>query len=652
MPVTPLKIFKSGVYLLGPRSVSSKRSRSFACLQTPPSNNYSKHPAAKRLGLHTLLAAAVSVFCTTVGGSFNPQSVRLATPFVSESNSVTSSSAQFSRATAIHVTIASKKTFHSTVVSPANRSIATVPLVSLSLYPLHSTSASNLATVVATTDVVLPETNSTTTTATPKSRGLIIFAVTMFVVGATLAASETAITTLWPWKVRELAEKEGPTSPFAVLDKDLTRFLTTILVTTTASTVFSTAIATDLAGEVLSPAGVAYFTVGITVFFLFFGEILPKALAVHSPAKVARVMVPVISTLSLIVFPVGQLLAACSGFILRILKVPRESDATVSEEELRLIVAGADRSGSIEKYEREIIQNVLDLEQKDVREVMCPRVDIVALEASDTLDRFMELERESRYSRMPVYEETIDNIIGVVYAKSLLRYLTLDPTLLETTQVMEIMDSAFFVMESMSAWAVLEQMRKRRLHIAVVVDEYGGTAGIVTLEDILEEVVGDIMDEDDDDEAAAVEIEKKDNGGWIIQGSAELDKVLEQLEIELSHDDDMDYETVSGFLCDRMGGIPNVGDQVVLGSWRFDVREADERRIISVHAARLTDDEIALLNAEKEGEQSDDASPLKKLIGSINGNGVVEEGENQQDNGGLQEKSRNESELRADKAKE
>lgn len=511
--------------------------------------------------------------------------------------------------------------------SPLN--IAIRPGKNFRLSKNHPTNI-HLATVVQAdpVQIVAPE----SAVLAGKSRGLVMFAVGLFIVGAALAAAETAITTLWPWKVRELAEKEGPSSPFSILNSDLTRFLTTILVTTTASTVFSTAIATDLAGQVLRPAVMAYFTAGMTIFFLFFGEILPKALAVHSPAKVARVMVPFIGMLSKIVFPVGQLLAWVSQFLLKMFKIPGERDGDVSEEELRLIVAGADRSGSIEKYEREIIQNVLDLEQKDVREVMSPRVNIIACSTEDTLSHFMELERNSRYSRMPVYDGNIDNIVGFVYAKSLLRYLTLDSSLLETTLVEEIMDAPFFVMESMSAWSVLEEMRKKRLHLAIVVDEYGGTAGLVTLEDILEEVVGEILDEDDDDEAAAVDMIESSDGRIRIEGSAELDKVLEKLDVKLEEDTDDDYETLSGLLCTVMGGIPQVGDEVVIGKWRFEIREADDRKILNVMATPLTQDELAENNGVQVSEEENtdasngEESPLRKLINLGNGNGAVNGG--------------------------
>lgn len=439
----------------------------------------------------------------------------------------------------------------------------------------------------------------------------------MFVVGAALASAETAITTLWPWKVRELADKEGENSPFARLESDLTRFLTTILVSTTTATVFSTAIATELAADVFGASAVAYVTAAMTVFFLFFGEILPKALAVHAPAKVARLMVPVISTLSIIVYPVGKLLAAVSTQILKLFNLPMENDATVSEEELRLIVAGADRSGSIEKYESQIIHNVLDLEETDVREVMCPRVDMVALSLTNTLAELLALESESHYSRMPVYEHTIDNIVGVAMVKSVLRYLDDDPSVLQTTPVSEIIDPAFFVPESMSVWIVLEEMRKRRLHMAIVVDEYGGTAGLVTLEDILEEVVGEIYDEDDDYEAESQFMEKGPDGRYVVEGQADLDKVGEALSMNLTEDDLHDYGTISGFLCARMGGIPAVGDQLVFNKVRFIVAQADDRRIVSLTAGILSEQELAQL---AEDEEDMDESHSMKSASENSGN--------------------------------
>lgn len=447
----------------------------------------------------------------------------------------------------------------------------------------------------------------------PTSRPLVILGVVLFFAGAALAAAETAITTLWPWKVRELADKEGADSPFAVLEKDLTRFLTTILVATTTATVFSTAMVTELASELLGAASVGVVTAGMTVVFLFFGEILPKALAVHSPAKVARVMVPVISAISVILYPLGKILAFLSTCILRLFKVAGESNASVSEEELRLIVAGADRSGSIAKYESQIIQNVLDMEEKAVREVMCPRVDMVAVPSSASLMDLMNVERESHHSRMPVYDGSIDNIIGVVYAKSLLEYLVQQPEELDRLKVLELVDTAFFIPESMTVWTVLEQMRKRRLHLAVVVDEYGGTAGLVTLEDILEEVVGEIYDEDDDVEAERRDLTLLPDGAYAIDGAADLDKVDDALGMALDEEELHDYGTISGLVVARMGEIPPCGAQVIVNSVRLTVIDADDRRIVRLRAQAVSEEELEQLAAaaaaaaerEREREEAD-----------------------------------------------
>lgn len=499
----------------------------------------------------------------------------------------------------------------------SNKSTKNLKLLAFASSRTVSLDRTSTATVIASN-------SSATAEKPPLSNGLIILACALFVVGAALAAAETAITTLWPWKVRELAEKEGPKSPFSLLESDLTRFLTTILVSTTTATIFATAIATEIAGDILGAAAVGYVTVGLTVFFLFFGEILPKALAVHSPAKVSRIMVPVISTLSVIVYPLGKLLAFASTMILRILKLPMENDTTVSEEELRLIVAGADRSGSIEKHESQIIQNVLDLEETNVREVMCPRVDMVSLSVDKTLLQFMELEAQSHYSRMPVYDHTVDNVVGVVMAKSLLKYLKQNPELLETTTVSEIFDPPFFVPESMSVWIALEEMRRRRLHMAIVVDEYGGTAGLVTLEDILEEVVGEIYDEDDDYEAESQSIERRPDGrSFIIDGQTGLDKVDKELALNLSEDDLHDYGTISGFLCARMGGIPQVGEEVVCNGVRFSITNTDDRRIVSMESYIMTQEELDIFAAEEEAKKL--AEEESRALGDLGvlPNGIV-----------------------------
>jgi len=416
----------------------------------------------------------------------------------------------------------------------------------------------------------------------------------LFASGAMLASAETAITTLWPWKVRELANEEPDSKGiFSVLEKDVTRYLTTILMATTLSTIYSTSIATEVAMRVFGSKGVAYVTAGMTVFFLFFGEILPKSLAVHNAEKVARVMLPTISVMSSILYPLGQIMAYLSRLIMRLFKLPYDSETSVTEQELRLIVAGAGKSGSIEEHEQQLINNVLDLETTEVHEVMRPRVEIVALDSEATISDFLAMEQRFRFSRIPVYKESIDQIFGIVYAKSLLKFLVLGDTAAATNRglgdikVAELAEAAFFIPESMPAWRTLEELRRRRLHMAIVVDEYGGTAGLVTLEDILEEVVGEIYDEDDED--APNDFVKDANGVYSLEGQADLELVCAELGMKLEKDELDDYDTLSGFLCHRMEGIPELGDTVTIDSFCFEVKEADDKKIIRVTAELISD---------------------------------------------------------------
>ncbi|KAA8498796.1 putative DUF21 domain-containing protein [Porphyridium purpureum] len=490
----------------------------------------------------------------------------------------------------------------------------------------------------------------------------------LFVCGSALAAAETAITTLYPWKIRELSAEEGPGSIFAALEKDVTRYLTTILIATTVCTILSTSVATEIATAFFGAQGMVYVTFLLTLVFLFFGEILPKSLAVHNSQMVARAVFPIIQALSIVLYPLGRILAMSSSLVLRAFHLPSQTEVGVSEQELRLIVAGADASGSIEQFESKLITNALDLNEKAVREIMCPRVDMVSVSGNATLREFLRIEKDCHFSRMPVFNSGIDDIIGTIYAKSLLSYLDMErfsskpgvaspqeaqqamsgvspgsdapegsdsggavgekekesrrpgraarpvnaqQAYLDEHLVKDIADSAFFIPESISCWVALEEMRKRRLHMAIVVDEYGGTAGLITLEDILEELVGEIYDEDDlEDESGGDDISALGQRKFSVAGQADLEDVVEALRLQLDEDDLHDYGTISGLLCDKMGGIPAVGESMIISGIKFTVAEADERRIL-----RLIAEQQEMLS-RREGDDR-----KKKLAAS--GNGVV-----------------------------
>ncbi|CAM9579822.1 unnamed protein product, partial [Heterosigma akashiwo] len=409
--------------------------------------------------------------------------------------------------------------------------------------------------------------------------------VVLFSLSAALSAAEIAITTLYPWKVREFAEEEGPGSPFHILDKDITRVLSTILVGCTLCNIYSAALYTNIMTALFDVKGQLYGTLALTLITLFFGELLPKSLGVSNAEVVARSMVPWITKFAIIFGPVGEAFTNISKMTLKFLGFKTYDEDTVSEEELRLIVMGAKASGGIDSEEGKMIEGVLDLQSAKVSEVMCPRVDVTGIELNSTMADLLVLVEQNKYSRIPVYRGEIDRIEGVVMSKTILKFVE-TPHLLAHVRVAEEMEPTYFVPESMSVWAAFEEMRKRRLHLAVVVDEYGGTAGIVTLEDILEEVVGEIYDEEDEEHEVeeSNQIKLFDDGVYRIDGLADLEDVATVLNFEVSDEDLRTYGTVSGFLCSQAGQIPAQGAVILFDRYCFTVTEADERRIFTLRA--------------------------------------------------------------------
>jgi CBS domain containing-hemolysin-like protein len=379
----------------------------------------------------------------------------------------------------------------------------------------------------------------------------------LFVTLALLHAAEIAITTLYPWKVREFAEEEeklGKMGTFKILNEDITRVLTTILVASTTCSIFATTVFTHLVASCFGVRGERYGALALTCLTLFFVELLPKSIGVTNAEAVARAMVPPINIMSAVVSPLGISLSWLAKKTLTLLGLKgKDSGSMISDSQLRLIVTGARDSGTIDRGEQEMIQGVLDLQNQRVKEIMRPRVEIIAVPKDMSVASVLGVVRESGYSRIPVYDGEIDNIVGIVLAKSVLDFFvkgvlvdedvirkirdnsgsSLDEEKVEngskvyptdipfgnngndkryvktltgqeltsrmqtTISDAELIESCYFVPETANGWSVLQEMRRRRVHMAVVVDEFGGTEGLVSLEDIVEEVVGEIYDEDD-----------------------------------------------------------------------------------------------------------------------------------------------------------
>tara|TARA_B110001452_G_scaffold8489_1_gene7438 strand:- start:750 stop:2486 length:1737 start_codon:yes stop_codon:yes gene_type:complete len=430
----------------------------------------------------------------------------------------------------------------------------------------------------------------------PLSRGalmarLALWAV-LFSTAAVLAGAETAITTLWPWKAKKLAEEEGESSPFAGLQDDITTVLTTGLVGVTLCMVWGTALATDIAIQVFGKRGVGLATVALTMVTLVLGEIVPKSIAVANAEGVARATLPLINFLNVVLYPVTWSMSLVNVFLLKAcgLSTSEDTATAVSQPELRMILTGAKQSGAVELYEQDMIEGVLDMQTTQVQQIVTPRVEIEAIAKAATLADLLDLSLNVKYSRIPVYNETVDEIIGVVLTRELLEVAAFKSRQeLAQIQVAAIMEETAFCPETMTAMNALKQMRRERLHMMVVVDEFGGTTGLVTLEDILETLVGEIYDEDDDEEVEedGTSIVQQEDGSFLIEGTADLDLVCDKLNFTLPEETLAEFATISGYLCQQAGEIPEIDDTILVGGLRFDVREADERRLLSVRARIL-----------------------------------------------------------------
>jgi CBS domain containing-hemolysin-like protein len=301
------------------------------------------------------------------------------------------------------------------------------------------------------------------------------------------------------------------------------------------------------------------------------GELVPKAVALQHPEQLARWMLPGLIAFAWITRPATWLITRASDVLLRLMGVDRTrgEENVHSPEELRILVEQAQEGGAIEAQDAEMLDAVLEFSEKTAREVMTTRTEIVALPVDATLDEVLATEADTGFSRYPAYEESIDNIVGIVLAKDLLRALT-QPAAPFSLQ--EIMRPAHVVPGSRGVEDVLADFKRLKEHMAIVLDEYGGTAGIVTMEDLLEEIVGEILDEYDEPEPDEVNV----GGHAVVSGTSHIEELNERFGLSVPEDD---YTTIGGYVFGTIGRLPVVGDRVAAGGAIFTVAGMDGRRI-------------------------------------------------------------------------
>jgi putative hemolysin len=333
-------------------------------------------------------------------------------------------------------------------------------------------------------------------------------------------------------------------------------------------------------------------TLAVSLVTIVFGELVPKTLALAHAERYALALARPMDALGVLLGPVVWLLTSVTHAVTRVLGVRDVTDEAISSEELRILLERGTEQGTIEAEEEQMIGAVLELGEQRAHEVMVARVDMVTLEADASLDEIVEVIVSGGHSRIPVYEDNVDNIIGMLYAKDLLPYLVGED---RPPSIRRLLRTPLFVPESMLVDDLLRSLQRRRVHIAVVLDEHGGTAGLLTIEDLLEEIVGEIQDEYDEEEPMIVplgELEAR------IDGRTDVDDMLEHFGTSLDGDDQEEFDTVGGLVYHYIGGVPAVGDAVEVDGLRITVEATDGRRVRTVHVVHTPPPD----DSEEDGE--------------------------------------------------
>ena len=401
---------------------------------------------------------------------------------------------------------------------------------------------------------------------------LLVALVILIAFSAFFSASETAFSSLNQIRLKSRAE-EGDTSAARVLamaekyDKLLSSILIGNNIVNIAAASIGTVLFTKWLGE---ERGATASTIVLTVVVLIFGEVTPKTLAKEMPETIATAVSPVLSLLLTLFTPLTWLFSQWKKLLGRFVH-SSESDA-ITEGELITMVSEAENDGELTDRESQLIRSAIEFDDVEVEEILTPRVDVVAVEDDISLEELAQTFAESGYSRLPVYHDTVDNIIGVVHEKDF--YIA---RLKKSVTMEDLIAPTLYTTGSTQISQLLRTLREQHHHMAVVVDEYGGTEGIITLEDILEELVGEIWDEHDE---ATEDFRQQSDGSWLVSGSASVDDLYETL--DLPEDEDIDSNTVNGLVQEKTHHLPKVGDHFQLNNYEGVVTRTARRRVTEV----------------------------------------------------------------------
>ncbi len=410
----------------------------------------------------------------------------------------------------------------------------------------------------------------------------LVIIVILIGLSAFFSCSETALTTVNKIRIRALVEEGNKRA--AVLNRvteNSGKMLSAILIGNNIVNIFASSLSTILATRLFGNAGAGIATGTLTILILIFGEITPKTFATIHAEKIALFIAPIIYSLMFILTPLIFLVNKLSTGLLLLLRVnPNDKSAIITETELRTLVDVSHEEGVLETEEHEIISNLFDFGDARAKDVMVPRIDMTMLEVSASYEELLSVFEEFRYTRIPIYEETTDNVIGIINMKDVLLFPKG-----ESFSIRSILRESYFTYETKKLSELMLEMRKASVNIVIVLDEYGVTAGLITLEDLLEEIVGDIRDEFDEDEDE--EISLLSDGSYQIDGQIKLDEVNDLLDIQLKSDD---YDSIGGYIIETLDRLPEVNDSIHVNGYTFIVDSLDKNRIEKV---RIVKEEIA-----------------------------------------------------------
>lgn len=406
--------------------------------------------------------------------------------------------------------------------------------------------------------------------------GIII--VICVILSAFFSCTETAFSCANRIRLKSYADNGNKRAVTALWVTDnFDKVITAILIGNNVVNLGCSSIATVLCMNLFGNSGAAIATGATTLLVLTFGEVIPKCFGKEVSDNIAIYTAGIMKFLVYALLPFVYLFTALKSAVLKLAHIKKDQPS-VTEDELKYIIDSIEEEGILEEQEKELVQSALDFDEKTALEILTPRVDVVLIDAEDDADTIKEIIFKERYSRIPVYEGSIDNIIGILQTRDYLEKLAE----CETPDIKELVTNAHFIYKSRKLSDILTDFKEKKLHMAIVTDEYGGMLGIVTMEDLLEEIVGEIWDEDEDEERTYTKLK---DGRYIISGDMDLSDLFEIF--EMNNDDDIESISVGGFIVEQLGTIPTVNESVEYKDIRITVKRVKNNRIISAFVSRI-----------------------------------------------------------------